>query len=400
MKKKIVVSGTGCCLVDRLYNNISFSSDTFLSYTSKTRGDGGLNPGHLVLKEEFEEFAKKDFHAVLKELTSGKLPDKINVGGPCIVALIHAAQITFRTNCEIKFYGCYGPDNNGSFLTSSLQKLPVDISNYELMGNLTPSTDVFSDPDYDNGHGERVFVNSIGSAWKYFPEQLDTDFFNFDIVVFGGTALVPQIHNNLTELLQKSKDSGCITIVNTVFDFVNEKANPHKRWPLGKNDDSYKNIDLLITDKDEALRLSGKNSLEEAMQFFISKQTSAIIITNGANNVWIYANNSLFRNVEISELPVSTSISNMIREKLYNGDTTGCGDDFVGGVISSIIFQLQDNRKVLDLTEACTLGIISGGYASLYIGGTYFEKHPGEKYQLMMPFMEEYKKQIESYSNT
>ena len=130
MKKKIVVSGTGCCLVDRLYNNVSFNSNTFLSYISKTRGDGGLSPGHLVLKEEFEEYAKKDFQVVLEELINGKFPDKINVGGPCIVALIHAAQITFKTNCEIKFYGCYGADNNGDFLTSSLQKLPVDISNY------------------------------------------------------------------------------------------------------------------------------------------------------------------------------------------------------------------------------------------------------------------------------
>lgn len=400
MKKKIVVSGTGCCLVDRLYNNVSFNSNTFLSYISKTRGDGGLSPGHLVLKEEFEEYAKKDFQVVLEELINGKFPDKINVGGPCIVALIHAAQITFKTNCEIKFYGCYGADNNGDFLTSSLQKLPVDISNYQLIGNYTPSTDVFSDPDYDNGHGERIFVNSIGSAWDYFPENLDAIFYNSDIVVFGGTALVPQIHNNLTELLQKSKDNGCITIVNTVFDFINEKENPHKRWPLGENDDSYKNIDLLITDKDEALRLSGKNSLEEAMQFFISKQTGAIIITNGANNVWIYANNNLFTKVDISELPVSKSISSKIKDKLYNGDTTGCGDNFVGGVISSMIFQLQDGNNVLDLTTACTLGIISGGYASLYIGGTYFEKQPGEKYQLMMPFLEEYKKQIESYSNT
>ena len=56
LKKKITVSGTGCCLVDRLYNNVSFYSNAFLSYSSKKRGDGGLSPGHLVLKEEFEEY--------------------------------------------------------------------------------------------------------------------------------------------------------------------------------------------------------------------------------------------------------------------------------------------------------------------------------------------------------
>lgn len=394
MSKRIRISGVGCCLVDRLYNNISFSSEIFSSYSSKKRGDGGLSPGHLVLKEEFEEYAAKDFQVVLKELTQGRDPDEINIGGPCIVALIQAAQMTYGLNCEIKFYGSYGADDNGKFLMTSLRKFPIGISNYKPTGNLTPSTDVFSDPDYDAGHGERVFVNSIGSSLGYLPENLGSDFFSSDIVVFGGTALVPPIHNNLTELLQKSKDNGCITVVNTVFDFINDKANPHTRWPLGENDDSYKHINLLIADKDEALRLSGEKSLERAMQFFIDKQTGAVIITNGAKNVLMYAENELFGKVGFMELPVSKSISNIIKEKRYNGDTTGCGDNFAGGVIGSLVFQLHKGKKNLDLEEACALGVVSGGYACLYIDGTYFEKYPGEKYQHIMPFLKEYKEQI------
>ncbi|MGI6571883.1 MAG: carbohydrate kinase family protein [Fermentimonas sp.] len=396
MREQIRVSGVGCCLVDRLYNNISFSSDTFLAYASKERGDGGLSPGHLVLKEEFETFTNKDFQAVLAELTEGREPDKINVGGPCIVALIHAAQMTFDNRCEIRFYGCHGGDHNGDFLRSSLQRLPVNIEHYKEMGDLTPSTDVFSDPNYDDGHGERAFVNSIGSAWDYLPDELDTNFFHSDIVVFGGTALVPRIHQHLTELLQKSKEHGCITIVNTVFDFVNEKANPHQRWPLGKSDESYKHIDLLIVDKDEALRLSGERSLNKAMDFFIDKQTGAVIITNGAKEVSFYAENDLFGSVGVKKLPVSTFITRKIREKDYDGDTTGCGDNFVGGVIASLIQQLDRGGKKLDIEEACTLGIVSGGYACLYIGGTYFEQYPGEKYQLIVPVLKAYKEQIKS----
>jgi sugar/nucleoside kinase (ribokinase family) len=396
MKKQIRVSGVGCCLVDRLYNNISFSSDAFLAYASKERGDGGLSPGHLVLKEEFEAFADKDFQAVLAELTEGRDPDKINVGGPCIVALVHAAQMTFDNRCEIGFYGCHGDDHNGDFLRSSLQRLPVNIEQYKQIGNLTPSTDVFSDPDYDDGHGERVFVNSIGSAWDYLPDELDADFFHSDIVVFGGTALVPRIHQHLTELLRKSKEHGCITIVNTVFDFVNEKANPRQRWPLGKSDESYKHIDLLIVDRDEALRLSGEKSLDKAMEFFIAKKTGAVIITNGPKEVSLYAENDLFGSVGVKKLPVSKFITRKIREKGYHGDTTGCGDNFVGGVIASLIQQLDRGEKGLDIEEACNLGIVSGGYACLYIGGTYFEQHPGEKYQLMMPVLKAYQEQIKS----
>ena len=81
-----------------------------------------------------------------------------------------------------------------------------------MIDNKTPSTVVLSDPSYENGHGERMFLNSIGAAWDYKPDELDDDFFNSDIVVFGGTALVPQIHDSMTSLLRKAKSKGCITI--------------------------------------------------------------------------------------------------------------------------------------------------------------------------------------------
>lgn len=180
-----------------------------------------------------------------------------------------------------------------------------------------------------------------------------------------------------------------------MFDFINEKANPHKRWPLGESDESYRYIDLLIVDKDEALRLSGEKSLEGAMQFFMNQRSGAVIITNGAKNVLICAKNELFGKVGLKELPISNSISNIIKKRSHKGDTTGCGDNFAGGVIGSLAFQLHEGRKKLDLREAAALGVVSGGYACLYIGGTYFEKSPGEKYRRIMPFLKDYKEQIQ-----
>jgi Sugar kinases, ribokinase family len=393
MTKKITISGAGCCLVDRLYNNISFSGNTFLPYLSKKSGDGGLNPGHLVFKEEFEQFAGQDFQPVLEKITNGNAPDKVNIGGPCIVALIHAAQMMGNGNCEFRFFGHGGNDEDGRFLLSALAKTPVNIDNYKLSGDITPSTVVLSDPTYDNGHGERIFINTIGAAWDYSAENLGDNFFASDVVVFGGTAIVPTIHDNLTELLQKAKLNGCITIVNTVYDFRNEKTNPSTKWPLGKTDKSYKNIDLLITDCEEALRLSGTKTLDAAMQFFREQGTGASIVTNGSKNVRVFSVGKLFQQLAETEMPVSKSVSEELK-KGHRGDTTGCGDNFVGGVIASLVSQLQEIKSGLDLTEACMWGIVSGGYTCFYMGGTYFEKHPGEKRELILPYYEQYKKQI------
>jgi sugar/nucleoside kinase (ribokinase family) len=393
MPDRITVSGVGCCLVDIMYNNVDFKSDAIRNYLSKERGDGGLTPGKLVFQEEFEEYSGINLDDFIKKIAGGRNPDKINIGGPSIVSLIHAAQLTGRERCEVRFCGRAGNDKNGQYLISSLTKTPVILKDFKLVENRTPSTLVLSDPAYDNGHGERMFINSIGAAWNYNPDDLDEDFFNSGMVVFGGTALVPNIHDHLAILLGKAKSRGCITVVNTVFDFRNEKAHPSKRWPLGENDESYTLTDLLITDQEEALRLSGESDISEAVKFLLDKKVSSFIITNGSSDVTIYSDGTFFGLTPVSYLPVSQ----VIREELKShkgGDTTGCGDNFVGGVIASIVNQLTGKANKCDLREACYWGIVSGGYACFYMGGTYFEERPGEKMEWIKPYYDSYKKQI------
>lgn len=393
MTDKIIVSGAGCCLVDMLYNNVDFASYTIRQYLSKERGDGGLTPGKLVFQEEFEAYSGITLDNFINEITGGRKSDKINVGGPSIVSLINLAQLTGREKCEVRYYGRAGKDANGTYLISSLGKTQVVLKDFKLLENRTPSTLVLSDPSYDNGHGERMFINSIGAARDYYPDELDDDFFCSEIVVFGGTALVPNIHDHLTTLLKKAKSRGCITIVNTVFDFRNEKANPTKKWPLGENDESYKFTDLLITDKEEALRLSGESEINDAVRFFLTNKVPSFIITNGSSDIISYSDGSFFNSSPVNLLPVSRDIRNEL--KSYSGvDTTGCGDNFAGGVIASVVNQLSAGIRKFDLKEACSWGIVSGGFTCFYIGGTYFEEKPGEKMARIKYYYDLYKKQI------
>ena len=190
MTKKIKVTGVGCCLVDRVYNNISFGSDAFKKYLSVKSGDGGLVPGNLVFREEFERFSGTGLNQFVSYIAADKEPDAINIGGPAIVALIHAAQMNENTNCTYHFYGVGGQDSDGNYLNKLFKQIPVNTGAYNLNGSVTPSTVVLSDPEYDHGNGERIFINSIGAAWDYFPKNLDDNFFESDVVVFGATALM------------------------------------------------------------------------------------------------------------------------------------------------------------------------------------------------------------------
>ncbi len=399
MSEKIIVSGTGCSLVDRLFNNISFNAKEFQPYLSKSPGDGGLVPGQLVFVEEFENFTGEPHQAVLRRLTGNRSHDKINIGGPSIVSLIHAAQLTWDKPCEFRFYGGRGKDEEGEYIISLLKDTPVNTEKYRIIEGETPYTVVLSDPTYNNNNGERIFINSIGAAWNYLPEYLDEDFFSSDIVVFGGTALVPRIHDNLTELLKRSKSNGCLTVVNTVYDFRSQKADPLKKWPLGESDKSYGYIDLLITDLEEALRLSGEKRIEDALEFFRRKGTGALIVTNGTDHVRMFSQGGLFEKIDYDEMPISEAVSeDLKKDKRKKGDTTGCGDNFVGGVLASVVEQKLKKESVLDLREAVVLGVVSGGTTTFYMGGTYHEKEKGEKRKMLEPYLKAYLEQI-TYKN-
>lgn len=394
-RKRFKISGVGCALVDYLYMPVSFTSDQFKQYSSVKPGDGGLSPGKLVFRDEFELFSGKDYLTVRNQITNGTPPVALNIGGPSIVSLIHASQLLEKKNAELFFYGSKGNDAGARFLEENLEKTPLKIGKYKFSDQYTPFTDVLSDPNYDDGHGERMFINNIGAAWDMLPEDLDDAFFDSNITVFGGTALVPRIHEALLELLQKAKAKNAITIVNTVFDNLSEKKDPTNAWPMGSSVKSYQYIDLLIADMEEALRLSGKETIGEAIQFFKEVGVGGVIVTHGAKPLYYYSNSNLLGASE-GNMPVSEKVKNMvINEPEKVGDTTGCGDNFAGGVIASIAEQLMEGSgKEVDFQKALAMGVVSGGFACFYHGGTFYEKYPGEKREDMEPFYEEYLKQL------
>lgn len=378
MKKKIRISGTGCALADFVYSDIDFNSPEFQKNFSKKEGDGGLSPGKLVFTEELENYAGKPYPEIIAEITKGKKPESFNIGGPSLVSLIHASQTLPKNEYEIEFYGVSGNDATSKKIRELLRKTPVGFSNYqEKSKKPTPFTHVLSDPNFDDGHGERTFINNIGAAWDLTPNELSDEFFKSDIVCFGGTALTPNIHDNLHFLLEKAKSNDAITIVNTVYDFKNQKQKPNAPWPLGVTEHSFQNIDILIMDNEEAARISGSSTIAEVLNFF-SKRACAFIITRGSDTILFKSDGKVFEK-DKGQLPVSEIVSQNILTKKFHGDTTGCGDNFVGGVIVSIAEQIRNKKVKFNVRNAVISGICAGGFTCSYFGGTYYEKKTGEK---------------------
>jgi len=392
----VTINGLGCSLLDILYTDIDFSGRGFRTYCSRREGDGGLAPGKLVFAEDFQRFAGTEVRSVLREITGGRMPDHENLGGPAIVALINAVQLLHSSRVRIRFFGTLGNDRAARRILQILGRTDVDIRNYEHTPGISPSTVVLSDPRWDHGNGERAFISTLGVAADYTPHRLPEGFWEGDILFFGGSALVPGIHDSLTALVRRAKDQERITVLSTVYDSRNQHASASRRWPLGETDETYAHTDLLVTDQEEALRLSGTDSIDRACRFFIAKDTGAFIITRGSRPVVLFSRGGLFRRLEPTEIPVSREVERRLKSRTNpKGDTTGCGDNFVGGVLASMAAQLGGRPQgELDLKEAAAWGICSGGFACFYPGGTFEEHSPGEKLGQITGLLRAYRKQI------
>jgi sugar/nucleoside kinase (ribokinase family) len=124
---------------------------------------------------------------------------------------------------------------------------------------------------------------------------------------------------------------------------------------------------------------------------------ACFVITNGANDLVACSNGSLFEKSEPAYYPITRLATNVFRK---NGDTTGCGDNFAGGFIASLAKQLSEKeRGSFNLREAIALAVASGGFATSYKGGTYTELVPGEKWQKVLEFYNDYLLQISKASS-
>ena len=395
--KKLSVAVAGCSLVDSLYANVNTSEKAFQSLRSRKNGDGGLKEGELTFADALEKFSGKKYDKILESLTCGEKPTARNLGGPAIVGAINASQALYSYPVSFSFYGATGKDEKGKFIRSIIKKTPVDIKNYVEVKGETPGTDVISDPAANNGKGERTFINTIGACYDYSPAALQENFYQSDIVWLGSTALVPGLHTKLSSILKKAKKNGTITIVNTVYDFINERKNPDKAWPMGDGKEAYKYIDLLLMDWEEARRLSGKEFFGEIMDFFMESGVGAFAITRGAHAFYVWSSGKIFMERALTEMPVSAKVDEILAahpEK--KGDTTGCGDNFAGGFVASMLRQISEGKEMgtLDIYDASAWAAASGGFAIFTVGGTYIEKKKGEKQSELQKLRDAYMLQI------
>ena len=224
-------------------------------------GDGGLLVGSSVRR------AARRVHriAVRCAAPASDLPEKEieNIGGPAIISLIHVAQLLHDSSHSFHFHGVAGDDTEYRLVRDHIAKTVINPHFLVFEGEHTPTTYVLNDNHAHGGKGERTFVNLLGSAAHIIEADVSDDAYRSDIVLFGGTALWPAFHTRIDQALRRAKAEGALTIVGTVFDFMNEHRSSSERWPFGQ-ESGYPLVDLLVCDALEAWRMSGQRDASAA----------------------------------------------------------------------------------------------------------------------------------------
>jgi len=388
------IAGAGCALLDILHPDARFDGEQFNRFSSRSPGDGGLVPGRLVFADALERFCGLPAQEVVNTICGNHEPTR-NLGGPAIVALVLAAQVLAPEGIPVRYFGSRGADRYGEETERIAGRTPLGLEHYRSRPGPSPVTRVLSDPNALDGAGERLFISTLGVAEHYHVRDIPDEFYDHEIVFFGGTALVPRLHEELGTALQAARTRGALTVVGTVYDFINESRAPGALWPLGEGQGAYPLVDLIVTDSEEARRLTGADTPADAVRRFIEWGAGAAVVTCGARPVWFAASGGRFSRVEPTSLPVSAEVRRLAGTVGASArDTTGCGDNFAGGALISLAHQLRRGAASFDITDAVALGISAGAAAWFQLGGTFIETRPGEAGARLRTFSAAYSEQI------
>jgi sugar/nucleoside kinase (ribokinase family) len=383
------VSGVGCCVVDLLYD-LPPGPDRLGPWVSRATDDGGIIRGGAVLKSTFERRAGVPVEAWLSDVLRD-VPARRSLGGVCVVSLIAAAQLLPPGAASVEFHACIADAPLGDWLLEQIARTPLGRAKLRRRAGRCPTTIILNERHAD-GTPERSFVTEPGTTepLRLDPADLDRDFFESDVALFSCMQWEPRLFANLSAIVAASRRAGALTVMGTAFD---PSYPTDRRWPLGDSDDVYRHLDVLVTDRTEALMYSGERTLAGARRFFQQKGAAALVVTDGLAPVYYWSSGAVCTPAE-GEMPIPAAIvEDEATGALPTGDTVGCGDNFVGGVVASLALQRAPRGRV-DLLDAVRLGNLSGALASTHAGGVFPERTPGEKRALVERYRAAYDAQL------
>ena len=257
---------------------------------------------------------------------------RLTVAGTAGGTIIDCAKLGLSTLAV----GAVGDDEKADFVVSVLEKFGADTAGFERIKGVPTSSTILN----IRPNGERPALHLRG-ACDYFmpPNKEKLNIFDCKVFHLGGTGLLKKLDGSVSvQLLKDAKENECITTwdligaTESTIDIVKPLL-PH--------------IDYFMPSIEEASIMCGLDDPKDIAKYYLDNGVTNCVLTMGGEG-------SLFVNKDETIKTPAFDI-NVV-------DTTGCGDAFDAGIITSLInnFDLEKSLKFATTTS----GLVATGLGS------------------------------------
>lgn len=261
---------------------------------------------------------------------------RMSVGGDAA----NEATVLSYLGKRVQLETVIGRDRGGEFLRSYFADQKVVLPEYVFHDSMNTGINIV----LVDHQAERHFLTDPKGSLRAmelqhirmpFPESAK-------IICFASVFVFPKMQvEELKAVFQQAKAQGKIVCAD-----LTKRKNQER---LEDMKEVFALVDYLLPNDDEAMLLSGKNSIEEAAEAFFQAGTAHVILKCGRRGCYIR----------------SEAYTGYIapEEVMVPVDTTGAGDSFVAGFLAG----LSEGRSI---TECARMGNLCGGKAVQVVGAT------------------------------
>jgi sugar/nucleoside kinase (ribokinase family) len=268
-----------------------------------------------------------------------KLVDTISlvVGGSAAITAVAAA----RLGLGVALVATIGADPAGSFMLDQLTRAGVDVGAVVIRDQAPTGMTVAL-----SRGGDRAILTALGAMTSLTAADVPRALLRRarHVHVSSYFLLEDSLGPGLAGLLAAARDAGATTSLDTNWD-------PSGRWGDERLSATLAQVDVLLPNEAEALRLSGTDSLDAAASTLTAARAGTgprLVVKLGERGVLCVDGPARHR---VSLPPVTPT------------DTTGAGDCFNAGLIAGLL-------QGLPLPEAAALGCAAGALSTGAPGGT------------------------------
>lgn len=270
-----------------------------------------------------------------------------SVGG-CLCNTSINLKVLDKDNLNVKVFGKIGNDNEGKFISNTLLKYGIDISNLKIDNNdQTGFTDVMT----NISNGNRTFYHYKGTNKTFDIDDIDLDYFknNPSLVHIGYLMLLDALDSyddtygtRMAKLLSILKDYHCMISL----DLVSQDSDNFKNVVMP----SLKYVDYLIINEIELSLLTDINVRDNDNNINIDNLKLAIQKINNINP------NIIKIIIHCPELGICYEnntfeiLGSLILPKEYIKGSVGAGDCFCAGCLYGILNNYT-NKEILTIAS-------------------------------------------------